>query len=225
MVGRANEATWQESNEPEEPMKKFNVGVVGYGWAAGAHINAINATSLAQVTAVCSTRSLDPTEFKRRHGVPVSVHHELDSMLAERSLDVISICSYPSDHPQQIIAAARAGKHLIIEKPLCLNPQDLASIRQAVKRAGVRACVCFELRYSSQFKTTKEVIDQGQLGGSSLLSAGCHALDALLLCMGTEVESISSFTTQSSNPDFAKYEYPSTSVTLLKFWDGSIGKV
>ena len=235
-------------------MKRFNVGVVGYGWAAGAHINAINATSLAQVTAVCSTRSLDPTEFKRRHGVPVSVHHELDSMLAERSLDVISICSYPSDHPQQIIAAARAGKHLIIEKPLCLNPQDLASIRQAVKRAGVRACVCFELRYSSQFKTTKEVIDQGQLGrihygeidyyhgigpwygqfrwnvrrevgGSSLLSAGCHALDALLLCMGTEVESISSFTTQSSNPDFAKYEYPSTSVTLLKFWDGSIGKV
>ena len=44
-------------------MKKYNVGMVGYGWVATAHIPAINATSLAQVTAVCSSRKLDPAQL------------------------------------------------------------------------------------------------------------------------------------------------------------------
>jgi predicted dehydrogenase len=64
-----------------------------------------------------------------------------------------------------------------------------------------------------------------EAGGSSLLSAGCHALDALLLCMGEEVESVSSYSTNSGNPDFARYEYATTSVTILKFRDGRVGKV
>jgi predicted dehydrogenase len=63
-----------------------------------------------------------------------------------------------------------------------------------------------------------------QAGGSSLLSAGCHALDALLLCMGEEVESVSSYSTQSAARDFSRYEYPTSSVTILKFKDGRVGK-
>src|SRR5205085_10274660 len=62
-------------------------------------------------------------------------------------------------------------------------------------------------------------------GGSSLLSAGCHALDALLLCMGGDVESVTSAATKSANADFSKYEYPTSSVTILKFRDGRIAKV
>src|SRR5262249_4105200 len=61
-------------------------------------------------------------------------------------------------------------------------------------------------------------------GGSSLLSAGCHALDALLLCLGTDVASVSRYACGSRNKDFAAYEYPSTSVTILKFADGRMGK-
>src|SRR5688572_31427161 len=61
-------------------------------------------------------------------------------------------------------------------------------------------------------------------GGSSLLSAGCHAMDALLLCMGGDVESVTSASTRSDNADFAKYEYPTSSVSILKFRDGRIGK-
>jgi predicted dehydrogenase len=62
-------------------------------------------------------------------------------------------------------------------------------------------------------------------GGSALLSAGCHALDALLLCMGGEVASVSSYATGSMNKALKEYEYPSTSVSILKFKDGRVGKV
>lgn len=235
-------------------MKKYNVGVLGYGWAATAHIPAINATALGQVTAVCSSRPLDAAELSAQYGCDLRVYNDLDAMLADPALHVVSICSYPAQHVEQVVKSARAGKHLIIEKPLCLSLKDLRTMQKAVKQAKVRTCVCFELRFSSQFLTTKAVIDSGILGrihygevdyyhgigpwygqfrwnvkkaagGSSLLSAGCHAMDALLLCLGGEVESVCSYATNSVHQDLKQYEYPSTSVTILKFKDGRIGKV
>jgi predicted dehydrogenase len=235
-------------------MKKYNVGIIGYSWAAGAHIEAINKTSGAQVTALCSSRKLDGNEISSRHGGNIKCYTDLSEMLADPDLDVVSICSYPADHAKQAIMAAGAGKHLIIEKPVALTWGDCLAVKEAVEKAGVKTCVCFECRYSSQLITIKALIDQGLLGqihyaevdyyhgvgpwygqfrwnvkkdaaGSSLLSAGCHALDALLLFMGNEVDTVSSYSTSSVNSDFAKYEYPTTSVTILKFRDGRIGKV
>jgi UDP-N-acetyl-2-amino-2-deoxyglucuronate dehydrogenase len=235
-------------------MKKYNVGIIGYGWVAGAHIAAINATQQAQVTRVFSSRKLDSAELSARHGGNITTHSDLDQMLKAKDLDAVSICSYPYDHAKHAIAAARAGKHLIIEKPLALKWDDCLAIEKAVKETKVRTCVCFECRFSSQFLATKSLIDRGFLGkihygevdyyhgigpwygqyrwntkksagGSSLLSAGCHAMDALLLCMGTAVDSVTSLATGSSAPEFAPYEYSTTSATLIRFKDGRIGKV
>lgn len=234
-------------------MKKYNVGMIGYGWASGAHIAAINATSLAQVTRVYSSRKLDSQEVSAKHGGKITCHASLEEMLKDPGLHAVSICSYPNDHAKHAIAAAKAGKHLIIEKPLALSWEDCQSIRKAVQKARVKTCICFECRFSSQFLTIKAVLDQGLLGrlhygeidyyhgigpwygqyrwntkknagGSSLLSAGCHAMDALLLCLGTEVESVCSYAAQSASQHFATYEYPTTTVTILKFKDGKIGK-
>lgn len=235
-------------------MKKYNVGIIGYSWAAGAHIEAINKTAYARVTAICSSRQLDPAEISAKHGSDIRCYTDLSKMLADPNLHIVSITSYPAEHAKQAVMAAKAGKHLIIEKPLALTWEDCMAVKEAVEKAGVKTCVCFECRFSSQMQTTKALIDSGLLGeihygevdyyhgigpwygqyrwnvkkdaaGSSLLSAGCHALDALLLCMGNDVENVSSFAAYSKNKDFAKYEYPTTSVTILKFSDGRVGKV
>src|SRR3954452_12356386 len=132
-------------------MKKYNVGIIGYGWVATAHIPAINATTLAQVTAVYSSRELDSNELSGKYGGTIAAYNDLDAMLANPDIDVVSVCSYPYDHSKQVIAAARAGKHIIIEKPLCLASSDLRAMQQAVAKAKVKTCVCFELRFSSQF--------------------------------------------------------------------------
>jgi len=235
-------------------MKKYNVGIIGYSWAAGAHIEAINKTSLAQVTAICSSRKLDSVEISSKYGGSITCYTDLAQMLADKNLHAVSICSYPADHAKQAIMAAIAGKNLIIEKPLALTWEDCLAIKKAVQKAGVKTCVCFECRYSSQLLTIKNIIDQGLLGkihygevdyyhgigpwygqfrwntkkeaaGSSLLSAGCHAMDALLLCMGSEFESVSSYSAYSANSDFAKYDYPTSSVSIIKFKNGAVGKV
>ena len=95
-------------------MKKFNIGVIGYGWVAGAHIDSINATGQGQVAAVCSSRKLDPAELSAKHGGEIQCHTDLKQMLADPAIDVISVFSYPYQHERQVIAAAEAGKHLII---------------------------------------------------------------------------------------------------------------
>ena len=235
-------------------MKKYNVGIVGYSWAAGAHIEAINKTSYAQVTSLCSSRKLSSEDISAKHGGTIKCYTDLAQMLADPNIHAVSICSYPSDHAKQAIMSAKAGKHLIIEKPLALTWDDCLAVKTAVEKAGVKTCVCFECRFSSQLTTIKAVIDKGLLGeihygeidyyhgigpwygqfrwnikksaaGSSLLSGGCHALDALLLFMGHDIEKVSSFSTSSANKDFAKYEYPTTSVSIIKFKDGRVGKV
>lgn len=234
-------------------MNAYHVGIIGYGWVAGAHIAALQATGRARVTSILSSRPLDEARLAARHGGPVKVYRDLGEFLAQPDLQVVSVCSYPQDHARQAIAAARAGKHVILEKPVALNHDDLVAVRDAVKAAGVRTCVGFECRYSAQLTVAKAMVDQGLLGqvhygevdyfhgigpwygqyrwntrrssgGSSLLSAGCHAMDGLLLLMGNEVEVVSSYATHSSSKDFSTYEYPTTSVTILKFRDGRVGK-
>src|SRR5699024_8878637 len=64
-----------------------------------------------------------------------------------------------------------------------------------------------------------------EMGGSSLLTAGIHALDLLLWYMGGEGEEVTSYSAKSKSEVFAPYEYDTTSVTLLKFSDGRVGKV
>jgi predicted dehydrogenase len=234
-------------------MKKFNVGIVGYGWAAGAHIAAINGGTLGQVTAVCSSRDLDAADLAARHGSPIRPFKRLDDMLGDPAIDVVAITSYPWQHAAHAIAAAGAGKHIILEKPAVLSLADLRRVEKAVRRAKVRLCICFECRWSSQFLGIKSVIDRNLIGrihyaevdyyhgigpwygqfrwnitkkggGSALLTAGCHALDALLLCLGGEVDEVMSYATKSSSPVFAPYEYNTTSVTILRLKDGRVGK-
>ena len=235
-------------------MKKYNVAVIGYGWVATAHIQAINATANAQVTAIYSSRPQDDAALSARHGGAITSYTDLAAMLKRKDIHAVSICSYPSQHREHAVAAAKAGKHIILEKPITLSLEDAKAVAAAVARAGVRSCVCFECRFSSQFQVTKSVLEAGLLGsihygevdyyhgigpwygqfrwntgrkngGSSLLSAGCHAMDALLLCMGSDVEAVTSYSTKSKNAVFAQYEYDTTSVTILRFKDGRVGKV
>ena len=234
-------------------MSKFKVGVIGYGWAATAHIAAINATGLAEVVAVYSSRDLDDAQLSATHGGTVKSYRSLDALLAHPGLQVVDITSYPWEHAEQAVAAAKAGKHIILEKPATLSLEDLRRVEAAVTQAGVHFCICFECRWSSHFQGIKAMLDKGMLGtvhygevdyfhgigpwygqfrwnitkkggGSALLTAGCHALDALLLCMGGEVTEVTSYATKSQSGIFAPYEYDTSSVTILKFADGRVGK-
>src|SRR5262245_46571063 len=128
-------------------MGELKIGVVGLGWVAGAHIETFKSVKGAVPAAVCTRRKIDPKQVEAKYGLPLKVYNDLDAMLADKSIDVIDICTEHPLHAKQAIAAAKAGKHLIIEKPLALTWEDAQAIRDAVRKARVQVCVCFEVRY------------------------------------------------------------------------------
>ena len=227
-------------------MSDLNVGIVGLGWVAGAHIETFKSVDGGTVTAICSRREHDEAHLAEQFGTPLKAYSNYDAMLADDDIDIIDICTPHPFHAEQAVAAARAGKHLIIEKPISLTYEDSLAVQDAVRENGVKVCVCFECRYSSHFTMIRSVIDQGLLGelhyaevdyyhglgpwygqyewntkkdfgGSSLLTAGCHALDACLFFMDSTVEEVHSYQVNSKGTDFKPYEYNTTSVSLLKF--------
>ena len=236
-------------------MSDLNVGIVGLGWVAGAHIETFKSVDGGQITAICSRRDHDEAALEREYGTPLKAYTDYQAMLEDPDIHVIDICTPHPFHADQAIAAAEAGKHLIIEKPICLTYEDSLRVRDAIDSNGVGACVCFEVRFSAHFSMIRSVIDQGLLGelhyaevdyyhgigpwygqfhwnakkdfgGSSLLTAGCHALDAMLFLMDGQVEEVSSYHTGSKAPILEPYEYPTTSVSILKFTGGEkIAKV
>ena len=191
------------------------VGMVGYGWAAGAHLAALASDpgrrGRGDLHVAVGRRQPSGRGDPDR---PIEIVRDFEELLARDDIDVIDICSRSDLHAAQAIAAAQAGKHLIIEKPIALSLRELRALERAVADAGVRTCVCFEERYSSQFTATRSMIERDLIGplhygevdyyhevgpsvrqyewnrlrvggGSSLLSCGCHAVDGLLLFMGS----------------------------------------
>jgi predicted dehydrogenase len=241
-------------SERESERDPVNVGIHGLGWVAGAHIETLKEVEGARVTAACSRRDLDREELAETYGIPIEPYQDYEEMLRDESLDVIDICSPSPYHAEQAVAAARAGKDIILEKPIALTWEDVLRVREAVEETGANVCVCFEVRFSEQATTLHSAIEEEMIGdvhyaevdyyhgvgpwygqfswnvekeggGSSLLSAGCHALDLLLWYVDEPVEEVTSYGTKTDNEQFEPYEYDTTTVTILRFADGTVGKV
>jgi predicted dehydrogenase len=235
-------------------MKKRGVGILGYGWVAGAHLKAFVDLPSFEPVAILSRRKLDREQIKQSHNADVKIYDNYDTFLADKDIEIVDICTEHPLHSQQAIRAAEAGKDLIIEKPAALNFEDAVKMRKAIAKNKVHASVCFEARFISVAKAHKAIIEQGMIGdvyyaecdyyhgigpwygqfrwnikkdfgGSSLLTAGIHALDMLLYLTKGEVEEVFSYPTTNPNPVYDPYEYPTTTVTLLKFKNGrTLGK-
>jgi predicted dehydrogenase len=100
-------------------MKSVSVGIIGAGFSANLHVEGIKKVFGPRVTiaAVAATSQKSASDFARRHGIPTSYADYID-LLADATIDVVCVCVPNSLHAPVILAAARAGKHIICEKPL-----------------------------------------------------------------------------------------------------------
>jgi predicted dehydrogenase len=99
-------------------MAKVRVGLVGCGFAAELHMHAYRRVCGvdAAVTAVAA-RGEHVVAFAKKHGIP-DIHRDFGTLVADRDIDVVDICTPPALHAAMIVAAMQAGKHVICEKPL-----------------------------------------------------------------------------------------------------------
>ena len=235
-------------------MEKLGVGIVGTGWVSGEYIRAFEAEPRTEVRALVSRDKerahAKAEEYKLQRA---RAYEHLDKMLDDPGIQIVVLATPHHLHVPQGIAAAKAGKHMVIEKPVALNLEGLRELQAAVHAAKVKTVVSFVLRWNPLFETIQAMLADGFIGklfsaevdylhgigpwyaqyywnikkdmaGSSLLTGGCHAADGLRWFVGKKAVEV--FAYANTSPDnLLHYEYEANSVTLVRFEDGTIGKV
>ena len=127
--------------------RPLGVGVVGIGWVATQHIKAFLANEQTRIVWLCSRDERRARVTLRRAGLRVPDARfttRYRDLLRSEDVDIIAIATPNHLHATQALAAARAGKHILLEKPTGLDLRELAGIRRAVRASGVRTIVSFE---------------------------------------------------------------------------------
>ena len=231
-------------------MKTYGVGIFGIGWVAGEHIKAYMQNPNMKVVALASRKRQSAQAKKEELGLDCDILDDYESLLERDDIDIIDICSPNFLHAEEAVSAAQKRKHIVIEKPIAMNLEELKAVKNAVVKAGVKSQVGFISRWNSHIRSIRSMIDKGGLGEifyvevdyyheigpwwsgwnwgantrkngpSATLVAGCHAVD-LLYYFGGDVDEVFAYGTFGHRKD---YEYEPTYAAVVKFKNGKIGK-
>ncbi|MGA2499418.1 MAG: Gfo/Idh/MocA family oxidoreductase [Tepidisphaeraceae bacterium] len=151
-------------------MKKLNVGMIGYGFMARTHSNAYrkvgNFFDLQYepvLKTVCGLVDAEAAAFARRWGYE-SHCTDWRKVVEDKNIDIVEVVVPNNYHAEIAIAAAKAGKMIICEKPLALNGPQALQMVEAVEKAGVPNLVSFNYRRIPAVTLAKNLIDEGRLG-------------------------------------------------------------
>lgn len=139
--------------------------VLGTGMVADYHRQAIEKAPGARLVAVGHHDRARFDELGGRFGVPCLT---LDGLLAHPEVDAVCLATPSGQHAEQAIAAARAGKHVLVEKPMALTLGDADAMIAACARAGVRLGVVLQRRTEPLFQRVREAVAAGDFGALTL---------------------------------------------------------
>src|SRR5215472_10071323 len=142
---------------------KVGVGLVGTGFIAQVHAEAVSRSALASVRAVAS-RSADRAEaFAGRWGIP-AWHTDYQELVTRKDVDLVCVAAPNWLHRDIVVAAADAGKHVVCEKPLARTLAEADEMISACRGAGIKLMYAEELCFAPKYVRAKELADEGALG-------------------------------------------------------------
>lgn len=232
---------------------KIGIAIQGAGTVSSGHLRAYLRNPHCEVVAIGSRTKEGAAAKAREVGLDpakLRLYDSIEELVADPAVDALSICTPHARHAEDAIAAAKAKKHFIVEKPIAVNREQLHAMDAAVAEAGVRTVCGFVLRYNPMVETAYSLIKDGFFGdvlyvqtdywhnteqsgypnsenhiqnmdGSAMMLGGCHAVDLARYLMGSDIVSVSAVET-SGVPDapFAPMQS-----AVLRFANGRIGKV
>jgi predicted dehydrogenase len=141
----------------------IKVGLIGGGGIVDAHIRGYRAyADVIKVTAVADV--VAEAAQRRAAELDAAAYTDYRQMIMEADVDAVDICLPHYLHADAIVAAARAGKHILCEKPLCLTVLQADEVHQAVSAAGVTLMCAHNQLYLPAVSKAKELLDQGVIG-------------------------------------------------------------
>ena len=226
----------------------FRIGLVGCGRISRNHFDAIAKVDGLELAAVCDTDVERARQAGETYGVPS--YRALDEMLRAGDFDVVAICTPSGLHSPQGIAAARAGKHVVTEKPMSLTLRQADDLVRACDDAGVQLFVVKQNRLNPPIQLIKRAVDKGRFGriylanvtvrwqrpqeyydaepwrgtwefdGGAFMNQASHYVDLIQWLVGP-VESVMGKTATQAR----RIEAEDSGIGVLKFRSGALGVI
>jgi UDP-N-acetyl-2-amino-2-deoxyglucuronate dehydrogenase len=234
------------SNQP------IGFAIVGCGLIARFHARALAEVPDARLVALVSRREANARAMAAELGLDCAVATDLNAVLARPDVQAIIVTTPSGAHLEPAVAAAKADKHIVVEKPLEITTARCDRIIDACDRHGVKLCTIFPSRFGDANRTLKSAVDAGRFGRLTLGETTCkwwrsqayydeggwkgtRALDGggalmnqaihnvdLLLWMMGDVAQISGFTATLAHE---RIEVEDTAVACLRFVNGALGVI
>ena len=230
-------------------MKTWNFGIVGAGLIADFHARAIADIPNAKLVGCCDIIFSRAKELADKFGGKAFGSYEDMLKSEEIGMDIVTIATPSGAHMEPTIAAARAGKHVICEKPLDVTLERIDAMVDAHKKAGTVLGGIFPYRFNDAMVPLREAINSGRFGvityagvyvpwwrtdeyykdswhgtwkldgGGAIMNQSIHMVDMLCDVM-PPIESVQAFTATLGHPQI---EAEDTAVAVLRFSNGALG--
>jgi predicted dehydrogenase len=226
--------------------------VVGCGMISRFHAKALAEVPNARMVAAMDSEPARARKFADELGLGDAAYTELAPMLARKDVDIVIVATPSGAHMDPAVAAANAGKHVVVEKPLEVTVERCDRIIEACDRNGVKLCTIFPSRFADSNRTLKAAVDAGRFGRLTLGETTCKwwrsqayydqggwrgtwALDGggalmnqaihnvdLLLWMMGPATHVTAFTATLAHE---RIEVEDTAVACLRFKNGALGVI
>jgi len=146
------------------PQGKVKVGIIGSGFEADIHAASFQIMpDEAEVVAVASPTPGHPEELARRYAIG-TVYHDYREMLRDPRIEMITLAASNALHARMTIDAARAGKHVVCEKPLCMTLEEADEMLDVCRREGVLLLYAEELFFTPKYVKARQMALEGAFG-------------------------------------------------------------
>jgi len=226
----------------------INFGLLGCGRISKRHSDLLGGHHVdqASLAGVCDPNRARADTLASKFKVPA--YYEIDELLSQKEIDAVAVLTPSGMHPAHVIACARAGKHVVVEKPMALRLQDADDMIRACDEAGVKLFVVKQNRFNVPVVKAREALEAGRFGklilgtvrvrwcrdqayydqdgwrgtwaydGGVLTNQASHHVDMLEWFFGDVVSVHARAITA-----LAKIETEDTAIATLKFRSGALG--
>jgi len=227
----------------------ISVAVIGCGYAAELHLPAIQSLKEARLVAVCDSDPVRLHELATRHGVKRR-HRDWRELVDDPTIEVIAVLTPPKLHLDMTLRAVRAGKYIMLEKPLVANIQEANRLMEEASAGTAKIMIAYNLRFHQQIIQLRDLIRSGalgeiqfmrsvatspsylrnnfpeyrrkrQLGGGVVIDLAVHYYDLWEFLLGTRLQEISVMSRSGEGDDVTAHIGARTSSGVLVSGDFS----
>ncbi|WP_141503418.1 Gfo/Idh/MocA family protein [Paenibacillus luteus] len=144
-------------------MKPVQIAVIGTGSISSLHLESYKNNKNVNLYAVCDLNEERAKAAAEKYGAE-KVYTDYRELLANSEIDAVSICTWNNTHAEISISALEAGKHVLVEKPLCRTVEEALLVQEAVRKSGKLLQVGFVRRYDTNAQLLRAMADRGEFG-------------------------------------------------------------